>query len=867
LVIIIYNNTHTDNFVGTAPDHHNFRHYPEPPEPIIEIIIQDNNETLPEPQPYIQNNGNKKKEQVQVFYVKYHKDEHKGLVIHDPVAALSPAGHEQHDDEGEEDLTIVTPVPNIPRKSTTLRTIIRPESEQYESSSGVHVTFNKPHNHHSKSDNHIHDEEKVESAIQPVIQLPNRGGSFPLLPVKEKRQQPQFWQGPHASVLNQGRIVNGQVQSGNFQHHQQNNVQPLPHQRPPVEFNSQNNFIAHSHQPFLSNQLTLPSQESSKPFHPNAQFNHNNHHHQQPISIPINHHQNQQGVLGHQQQFNQRLPPLQGPTTSQTQQTPLLKPPQRAPAPPVSFNQNQRPFNYHAHSSQAQQPPPQNIQRPQQISPPHHQLPSQNFHNSNQQALPFNRPPVQFNTQFPIQQSQPQFSSNQGPPLNFKPFAKIVQFPTNPPHNHPVQNQPHAHNSNVFQGGLVEQAAPNLAVKPVQYQQLPQQALPPSFQNSQPQKDIHFNQQKFIQSTFGTDVQVSSSVPKFEHHITETVNPPVFFQPTALDMDKLQHHGNDKNIGPLVGKIGNLMVTQKPLLQHRFAPQQANNNFSPQDHLHFQTPKNNFLDINPRNNFVTSTIAPLISTTLATTTTKRIEKVQQTSSTTAKPQAYYQLPDEIPDDLRKQLEESGVLDNAQISILDYDKIGDTPLQDLPPEHLANFFSAGGGAQIGANSNKVIQVLKPNGESVGNQIKKNKDFLKLIGGDVNGKSKKEDVNLRVVKFDMQQKLPEVSAKTQNYSRYLPVKINAEQFPISGIEEIRGKKVVSVVVLAPVAKEDDSSGENNEKETFEAGQIKFLNGESLKNLIKKPSTENFKRFFEHEQKTVPDFLQSVVLLVTK
>jgi kinesin family protein 13 len=430
-----------------------------------------------------------------------------------------------------------------------------------------------------------------------------------------------------------------------------------------------------------------------------------------------------------------------------------------------------------------------------------------------------------------------------------------------------VQNQPHAHNSNVFQGGLVEQAAPNLAVKPVQYQQLPQQALPPSFQNSQPQKDIHFNQQKFIQSTFGTDVQVSSSVPKFEHHITETVNPPVFFQPTALDMDKLQHHGNDKNIGPLVGKIGNLMVTQKPLLQHRFAPQQANNNFSPQDHLHFQTPKNNFLDINPRNNFVTSTIAPLISTTLATTTTKRIEKVQQTSSTTAKPQAYYQLPDEIPDDLRKQLEESGVLDNAQISILDYDKIGDTPLQDLPPEHLANFFSAGGGAQIGANSNKVIQVLKPNGESVGNQIKKNKDFLKLIGGDANGKSKKEDVNLRVVKFDMQQKLPEVSAKTQNYSRYLPVKINAEQFPISGIEEIRGKKVVSVVVLAPVAKEDDSSGENNEKETFEAGQIKFLNGESLKNLIKKPSTENFKRFFEHEQKTVPDFLQSVVLLVTK
>lgn len=89
-----------NNYIGSgsAPDHHNYNrnhhHYPEPPEPIIEIIIQDNNETLPEPQP-IQSHGKKKKEQVQVFYVKYHKDEKKGLVIHEPVAALSPAGHEQ----------------------------------------------------------------------------------------------------------------------------------------------------------------------------------------------------------------------------------------------------------------------------------------------------------------------------------------------------------------------------------------------------------------------------------------------------------------------------------------------------------------------------------------------------------------------------------------------------------------------------------------------------------------------------------------------------------------------------------------------------------------------------------------------------
>lgn len=473
-----------NNYIGSgvAPNHHNYHHqhhhYPEPPEPIIEIIIQDNNETLPEPQPIVQSNGKKKKEQVQVFYVKYHKDEKKGLVIHEPVAALSPAGHEQHeeDDHHHEELTIVTPVPHIPRKSTTLRTIIRPESEHYESSSGVHVTFNKPHNHHSKSDNHIHDEEKVESAIQPVIQLPqNRLGPLAVLPIKEKRQQPippPF----STSSLNQGRVVNHQVP--NFHHQQpQQLVQNLPNQRPHVDFNPQNNFIAHPHQGFLSTQLTLPSQDPIKPFHPNSSPSHHQqipHQHQQqtfarpppqqPLSIPINHQQPQQQVLGHQQ--------------------PLLKPPQRLPPPPVNFNQNQRPFNFHAHQPQQsapqaqaqvrfpQQPPPQQPpqfaplppQRQQQL-PPRQAPPSFQHNNFNQQLPPLNRPPVQFNGQFSNQQ---QFPPHQGPPLNFKPEPKIPppqqpQQPHSQPliqHNQFLQHQQQQHN--VFQGGLTEQAAPNL---------------------------------------------------------------------------------------------------------------------------------------------------------------------------------------------------------------------------------------------------------------------------------------------------------------------------------------------------------------------------------------------------------------------
>lgn len=59
--------------------------YVEAPEPIIEIIIKDSNETLPIPEPVKYQPTKKKKEHVQVFYVKYNKDEKKGLIIDDPV--------------------------------------------------------------------------------------------------------------------------------------------------------------------------------------------------------------------------------------------------------------------------------------------------------------------------------------------------------------------------------------------------------------------------------------------------------------------------------------------------------------------------------------------------------------------------------------------------------------------------------------------------------------------------------------------------------------------------------------------------------------------------------------------------------------
>ncbi len=328
------------------------------------------------------------------------------------------------------------------------------------------------------------------------------------------------------------------------------------------------------------------------------------------------------------------------------------------------------------------------------------------------------------------------------------------------------------------------------------------------------------------------------------------VNPPVYFKPTAVDMDKLPktHQDNSKNVGPLIGKVGNLMVTQKPLLQntntqHRFASRPV----APIEQSRFNSASNGLV---LAKNAVSSTSK--VPVTIPSTTAKP----QSAPTTTSKPQAYYDLPDEIPDDLRKQLEESGVLENAQISILDYDKIGDTSLQDLPPEHLANFFNAGGAAQIGA-SNKIVSVVKPNGES----IQGIKNFSKKINEKV--ASKKEDSNLDLVNFDMKsQKTPSENAN-KPHSRYLPIKISGSQFPDVTDPNLRGKKIVSVVVLAPVTEEEQRQFDHD---SFDSKKIKFISGEALKNLIKKPSSENFKKWLSHEQKTSID-LQSVLLLVTK
>lgn len=263
--------------------------------------------------------------------------------------------------------------------------------------------------------------------------------------------------------------------------------------------------------------------------------------------------------------------------------------------------------------------------------------------------------------------------------------------------------------------------------------------------------------------------------------------------------------------------------------------------------------------------------SPTTTTTTTTTTTPKPETTTRDYNA--------DLPDEVPPDLREQLLSSGILANSQITVLDYDKLGDTSLQDLPPEHLANFFSHGGAAQIGA-SEKFETIVKPDGEKVAVQYAQTVKKHPQYKNSEKTLPKKEKVDLKVVRFDTNAQkqtvpekyidpeanvLPTVDLNDQVYNRYLPLKINGAQFPIPDVAELKGRRISSVVVLAPVDNPDVAE-ERSDGEEPQQKQIKFIAGDALKQLIKKPSTENYKKWLEREGKTDVD-LQSVVLLVTK
>lgn len=223
-----------------------------------------------------------------------------------------------------------------------------------------------------------------------------------------------------------------------------------------------------------------------------------------------------------------------------------------------------------------------------------------------------------------------------------------------------------------------------------------------------------------------------------------------------------------------------------------------------------------------------------------------------TTGKTADFKTFASLPDEVPDELREQLLSSGILSNADIQILDYDKVGDIPIENLPPEALENLYGQG--------SAPVPSIaLPPPGKSSGVQMK----VVKYDPATEEGRR----VEAAYVGRPKAQTLPPVVLNDTGYNRFLPLNIDGAHFPIPDSPLLRNKAIGSVVILSPVGYDvSDDQSRPSRNAAVKVKGVHFVVGDVVKDLVRDPSRRNFESWLDKEKDTPPEE-QSVVLLVTK
>lgn len=660
--------------------------YIKEPEPIIEIIIKESNVSLPAPPPPPPQ-PKKKKEQVQVFFVKYKKNPNGGYgkdsIIYDkPVAALSPKLPEDNEEEELQE----TPhnyhaeaVTLPPQPSTTLRTVIRPDSETYHSPSGIKVTFGKEGFDYQKRS--------------------SKPEEFPPL----SHQQPQ------------GRNLNSPQQ---------------PTGRQLTSF---------------SNAYFKPPLSSSQNFHtgPGIRTDTRTRQPHRPVSFPP--------TQSNYRPFGRPAPPqFQSQPNVQSQRfsqpTPLIPPqfshsishpppaefhnfapapPTRQPVPYKPF-ENFRPTQDLAQSNRVSSHRQQQIQFRPETQFTHQQLPHVQQDNAFAQEISHKSPQFPRQQEVPGSPPQPQFPKPHEIP-------RLIQ--QQPSHfERPNPNVPQQLSSNRIQSSHQnpqQQQNPPAAPFSQQPTKHSQQALPLTQQPQNFFQQNNFNPHS-IQFQQGNLPQTPNFIPpggelipslsKYETHIS-SVEPHVDKPNQNLStqqyqektVDQFNSHGqNSKEILARQESLQrNILEEQRNYLNEQQKQQQRQQEQLRQFYLQNERThqsNNNLITSSRPSTIHQATRQPqLVNTTPkpyyqklveASSTTTPSTEATTLSTTTKDPKILEsQLPDEVPPELREQLLSSGILNNADISVLDYDKVGDIPLSALPPDQLSNFFNAGGAQQI------------------------------------------------------------------------------------------------------------------------------------------------------------------------
>jgi kinesin family protein 13 len=866
---LLTDNNHLSENVYGPPQKHIIERpvYIKEPEPIIEIIIKESNVTLPPP-PAPPAPPPKKKEQVQVFYVKYKKNPNghgKDSIIYDkPIPAISPPVQDEHEEPPPQTYHHQEVVTSAPPPSTTLRTIIRPDSETYHSPSGVKVTFGKEG----------FDYDKRSSKPEDLKASPddNRSIQFP-----QGRQLSSFPPSPPRRPSNY-----------NFNSPPSSFRQPQPY-RPFSQYRQTPQNYRSSQPPYSTlpklPQFPQPAKTNQQfpPTKTNQQFPPTKTNQQFPPPRPV------------PPQFQQRQPVPYQPFDSLRQPQPIqFRPQTHFPAtqsPPITqkpvvfsqFSQQNGPprfgeerpqqkpqYQQKPTGNQYQQPQHQPVtqhkpssgQYQQPTAPQYHQPPTVPQHHSQRQQQSVHQQPIPQHHQQPISQHHQQVSPQyQQQSIPQHPQHQPQSIPQHPQHQsqsipqHP-QHQPQGIPQHPQHQQQINSQQP-VALQHHQYQQS-------QYQQSIISQSQQFNQQPSIIPPGGELIQ---SLPKFEQHISveEPFKSPSLQQSPQPQFQNHQQPQYQSQAQQSSNQLGSTDHNQKIQQQLREANalQESIRQSSPQFYNFQQSQQLNLYQSTPKPiTYSTTPRSTTYSTTPTTTTTQEPEKP---STTTKDPKILNaQLPDEVPDDLRQQLLSSGILNHADISVLDYDKVGDIPISALPPDQLANFYSAGGAQQIqAAGSAPQLSVAAPEFDAEESEIHevtvKPEVQMKVVRYDPES-DRGQQVQEAYVKDDATQVEP-VVLNDAKYNRYLPLKVSGAQFPIPDVPELKGKKISSVVVLAPVAY-DFSSTRNVREAKIE--EVELVEGR-LKDLLENPTRENFNKFLEKENRTRSD-KQAVILLVT-
>ncbi|XP_073998985.1 uncharacterized protein isoform X2 [Rhodnius prolixus] len=831
----------TSNLVGYSHQHYSDRYDPyqyySEPEPIIEIIIKESNESLPTtPRPTLAPTTTTK-EPVQVFYIKYKKNPHKedDVIYEPPVPALTPhvseiienespsrIVSEEEEDRDLEDYSSASPAPP---STTTLRTIIRPDSEIYHGSA-LKITFGP-----EVKENSADRREETESSESSET---TKGHYF-------KRQPPPYHSqaqpSPQFIPSNGKRPQNSQpVQLQSTQQVYRFGNLPTQNYHRPLQFGEKPAAPSFSENSRLQQPYaTIPKAQSS---------------YQTPTPAQIQQYQQHKLYLHQQNLRHQALREQQQPVLREHQQSALRE--QQQPA----LREQLQP------ALREQQPALRELQQPvlreqQQPALREHQQPVLREHQqpAHQPIIQATQPSAttqkSYRAQLNIQPSIPVHYSRQPPqPLPLK--ERKQQFLYNQISLTSTTERPREFNTQPRFGAQLRQPQQNaIPRKPTPNFAQPSQSQYFNIGNYQKQNTVgqqYHQHQSNLQTNPAqhavpvnykqpSDSEIVKSISKLEEHQVESSHDNK--QPSQLNVQSTYQTLYQSN-EQVFSSSTTRPVTYRPL-------------------LYSTTTKH---PTNP-----TKTYTVLRSTTqqpqeIAYQPTVQTDKPQTNEENEKKKANLAALPDEVPDDLREQLLSSGILGNADIQILDYDKVGDVPIESLPPEALENLYAAGS-APVPALASPPNKESEVTGEQTANE-RESKVEMKIVRFDPTtqeGQSLAETY----VQEDATH-LDPVVLNDSRYNRYLPLKIDGSQFPIPDSGELHGRVVHSVVVLAPVDYDLLSGEPDRDGRASRVQGVRFLAGTALKTVVRDPSKQNYEAWLEREKATPTD-RQSVVLLVTR